>query len=84
MNAFVNPILKSKINQMPNLGQTVEITESEFMDILLDPNLVVVEKHFHNHLETNQVLFVIKGDEIDYVAVKEITDEGTRIFKEIP
>jgi hypothetical protein len=75
--------LIAKVNKMPKPSNTVEISVEEFEAILMNPELTVVEKHFHNHLETNQVLFVIKDNEIDYVAVRHITDEGTTIYKEI-
>ena len=75
--------LIAKVNKMPKPSNTVEISLEEFEAILMNPELTVVEKHFHNHLETNQVLFVIKDNEIDYVAVRHITDEGTTIYKEI-
>lgn len=75
--------LIAKVNKMPKPSNTVEISLEEFESILMNPELTVVEKHFHNHLETNQVLFVIKDNEIDYVAVRHITDEGTTIYKEI-
>ena len=75
--------LIAKVNKMPKPSNTVEISVEEFEAILMNPELTVVEKHFHNHLETSQVLFVIKDDEIDFVAVRHITDEGTKIYKEI-
>ena len=75
--------LIAKVNKMPKPSNTVEISVEEFEAILMNPELSVVEKHFHNHLETSQVLFVIKDDEIDFVAVRHITDEGTTIYKEI-
>ena len=75
--------LIAKVNKMPKPLNTVEISLEEFEAILMNPELSVVEKHFHNHLETSQVLFVIKDDEIDFVAVRHITDEGTKIYKEI-
>ena len=75
--------LIAKVNKMPKPSNTVEISLEEFEAILMNPELTVVEKHFHNHLETSQVLFVIKDDEIDFVAVRHITDEGTTIYKEI-
>ncbi|ADG35981.1 cef [Acinetobacter phage Acj61] len=75
--------LIAKVNKMPKPSNTVEISVEEFEAILMNPELTVVEKHFHNHLETSQVLFVIKDDEIDFVAVRHITDEGTTIYKEI-
>lgn len=75
--------LIAKVNKMPKPSNTVEISLEEFEAILMNPELSVVEKHFHNHLETSQVLFVIKDDEIDFVAVRYITDEGTKIYKEI-
>ena len=75
--------LIAKVNKMPKPSNTVEISLEEFEAILMNPELTVVEKHFHNHLETSQVLFVIKDDEIDFIAVRHITDEGTKIYKEI-
>ena len=78
--------LIAKVNKLPKLSKpsnTVEISLEEFEAILMNPELTVVEKHFHNHLETSQVLFVIKDDEIDFIAVRHITDEGTKIYKEI-
>ena len=75
--------LIAKVNKMPKPSNTVEISVEEFEAILMNPELTVVEKHFHNHLETSQVIFVIKDDEIDFVAVRHITDEGTTICKEI-
>jgi hypothetical protein len=75
--------LIAKVNKMPKPSNTVEISLEEFEAILMNPELTVVEKHFHNHLETNQVLFIIKDNEIDFVAVREVTANGTRIFKEI-
>ena len=75
--------LIAKVNKMPKPSNTVEISVEEFEAILMNPELTVVEKHFHNHLETSQVIFVIKDDEIDFVAVRHITDEGTTIYKEI-
>lgn len=78
-----NKALIAKVNKMPKPSNTVKITPEEFEAILMNPELSVVEKHFHSHLETNQVLFVIKDDEIDFVAVRHITDEGTKIYKEI-
>ena len=75
--------LIAKVNKMPKPSNTVEISLEEFEAILMNPELSVVEKHFHNHLETSQVLFVIKDDEIDFIAVRHITDEGTKIYKEI-
>lgn len=78
-----NQAIIAKVNKMPKPSNTVEISVEEFEAILMNPELTVVEKHFHNHLETNQVLFVIKDNEIDYVAVRHITDEGTTIYKEI-
>ncbi|AXF40587.1 cef modifier of supressor tRNAs [Acinetobacter phage vB_AbaM_Konradin] len=75
--------LIAKVNKMPKPANTTAISQAEFDAILTNPELTVVEKHFHNHLETNQVLFVIKDNEIDFVAIKEITANGTRIFKEV-
>ena len=75
--------LIAKVNKMPKPSNAVEISLEEFEAILMNPELTVVEKHFHNHLETNQALFVIKDDEIDFIAVRHITDEGTKIYKEI-
>lgn len=60
-----------------------QIGQCQFNAILFDPTLVVVEKHFHHHNETQHVLFVIENDEIAFVAVKEINEHGTRIYKEI-
>ncbi|AZU98732.1 modifier of suppressor tRNAs [Acinetobacter phage AB-Navy71] len=78
-----NKALIAKINKMPKPTNTTAISRAEFDAILTNPELTVVEKHFHNHLETNVVLFVIKDNEIDYVAVMEVTSEGTRIYKEV-
>lgn len=75
--------LIATVNKMPRSSNTVEITQDEFDSVLMNPELSVVEKHFHNKLETNQVLFVIKNNEIDFVCVKRITDNGTKIYKEI-
>lgn len=80
MNAQV---LLNKVSKMPLVNQRVDISEEEFDMILMNPELIVVEKHFHSNLETNQVLFVISDNEIDYIAVKEVTADGTRIYKEV-
>lgn len=72
-----------KCKKMPKPSNSVEISQAEFDSVLRNPDLIVVEKHFHNHLETNQVLFVIKNNEIDYVCVKEIIGSTTRIYKEV-
>lgn len=75
--------LIKKVNTKPHCINRVMITQEQFDAILFDPNLTVVEKHFHNNLETNQVLFVIVNNEIDFVAVKEVTENGTTIYKEV-
>ncbi len=75
--------LKSKTSKMPEVSNKIAVSQEEFDSVLMNPELMVVEKHFHSQLETNQVLFVIKNGEIDTVFVKEITSEGTKIFKEI-
>lgn len=80
MNAQV---LLNQVSKMPLVNQRVDISEEEFDKILMNPELTVVEKHFHSNLETNQVLFVISDNEIEYVAVKEVTADGTRIYKEV-
>lgn len=78
----MNDLIK-KVNTKPHCINRVIIDQAEFDRILMDQNLTVVEKHFHSHLETSQVLFVIKDDEIDWIAVKEINETGTVIFKEV-
>lgn len=75
--------LKAKTSTKPHCVNRVIITQEQFDAILMDPSLTVVEKHFHSKLETNQVLFVIKDNEIDFVAVKEVSDTGTVIYKEV-
>ena len=69
--------------KMPRPAETTLITQEEFDSILFNPDLVVIEKHFHNHLETNQVLFVIEDNEIAFTAIKRITSGKTEIYKEI-
>lgn len=75
-------ILK-KVNTKPHCVNRVAITQAEFDSVLMNPNLTVVEKTFHGKFETMQVLFVIDGNDIDWIAVKEITESGTTIFKEV-
>lgn len=77
-----NQALIKKVNVMPKPAASINITDEEFKSVLANGDLCVVEKHFHSHLETNQVLFVIKDGEIDQVYVKQITANGTRIYKE--
>lgn len=75
--------LIAKTNVRPQCNNRVIITQDEFDHILMNPNLTVVERHFHSKYETHQVLFVIKDDDIDWVAVKVINETGTVIYKEV-
>ena len=75
--------LINQVNKMPHVPHRQQITQEQFDAILMDPELTVVEKDFYGALECNKVLFVIKDDEIDFVVVKEITGNGTKIYKEI-
>lgn len=74
--------LIAMVNKMPKIKSYEVITQEEFDAVLMNPELCVVEKTFYSKFETNQVLFVIKDNEIDYVLVKEVTDKGTLIYKE--
>lgn len=75
--------LLKKFKRVPKVMNKVCITQKEFDSILFNPELTVVEKHIHNRFETQQVLFVIKNNEIDFVAVKEIIGDKTTIWKEV-
>ncbi|ADG59919.1 cef modifier of supressor tRNAs [Acinetobacter phage Acj9] len=72
------------INRKPVCTEQITITQEEFDAVLMNPELCVVEKHFHGILETNQVLFVVDEakETIEQVYVKNITDKGTYIYKE--
>lgn len=86
MNAQKLRELKKQTNKPPKqLFEKVAISQNEFDKILMNPEITVIEKHFHRHNETQQVLFVIDDEkrEIDYVVVKTITASGTSIFKEV-
>lgn len=84
MENEMNDKLIKQVNTKPqHCINRVTITQEQFDAILMNPGLVVVEKHFHNKYETSQVLFVIKDEEIDWIAVKEINENGTIIFKEV-
>jgi hypothetical protein len=78
----MNAKLKRAINTLPAMVNRVESSKEEFDAVLFDGSLVVVEKTFSGSLETNHVLFVIEGDEIAKVYIKEISAEGTVYFKE--
>lgn len=78
----MNAKLKRAINTLPAMVNRVESSKEEFNAVLFDGSLVVVEKTFSGSLETNHVLFVIEGDEIAKVYIKEISAEGTVYFKE--
>lgn len=78
----MNAKLKTAINTIPAMIGKVESSKEEFEAVLFDPDLIVVEKTFSSHLETNRVLFVIEDNEIAKVYVQEISAEGTSYFKE--
>lgn len=74
--------LIKKINAKPHCINRITSSQEEFDSILMNPDLTIVEKTFGGALETNQVLFVIKDEEIDQVYVKQINDKGTTFYKE--
>ena len=80
---MVSKQLLKKLKRVPNIMNKEFITQDEFDAVLANPELRVVEKHIHNTLETNQVLFVIdENDEIDFAVIKRITENGVEIYKE--